>query len=206
MTTSSTIEQPALIEQPDCCINHDGPHIHGCWQGRVDGLPHRGQCLLKDPAGWEEGRDYTTRVQLGLRPVSYSADMEMGSHPDQRGCPSWCWTGQHENFGHEINADSPMVALHTSDEISLVASKYIGEHVAHYETVTPATWKVDLRQAGQGRPSIRVSLRQHKKGTPPVREHMALAISDAREMVTVLSYLIAMVDADEALKNSQAQQ
>ncbi len=32
---------------PDCCAEHDGPHLHGCVRRRyVDGGEHEGACLL----------------------------------------------------------------------------------------------------------------------------------------------------------------
>lgn len=43
-----------------------------------------------DPEALAEAREESVRDNLGLRPTTYANHGHVGTHPDQRPCPSWC--------------------------------------------------------------------------------------------------------------------
>lgn len=159
-----------------------------------------GDTPLEDPHGYEEASDYTMRQRLGLRPVFYANDDGLESHPDQRPCPPWCVRTGTE-YGHEIDPGRPFVAEHSTDLISLAASCYRGEFQRDpVRGVAPATIEVGLRQLGQGGQRIDVYLRQERDGEHMFTKQLALSPTDAGELVTVLSYLLAQAEAAEAMR------
>lgn len=100
------------------------------------------------------------RQQLGLRPHLYATD-GADIHPDRRPCPSWCWVGNSGGkYGHEVEWDHPVGALHSFDGIAhIVASLYEGAVARGSEPrwVEAASVELDLEQRGQEAPIIRAS-------------------------------------------------
>ena len=118
-------------------------------------------------------------------------------HADRRPCPSWCWEGLSAGkYDHEVDAASPMVARHTMDtHPNVVASLYPGDY-GDGRVVQTATIEPCLEQVGQADPTIRVALR-YWDGRKPMYddERLRLTITDARELVTALTYLIETAKA-----------
>lgn len=158
--------------------------------------------LLEDPNGWEEASEYTRRQQLGLRAVYFPDTQEPGSHPDQRPCPPWCAIGASE-YDHEIEPGAPFLAEHSTEPIGIAASVYRGTHHRGARTpgVSAATIETHMRQLGQGGQRIEVYLRQERDGEECYTKQLALGVTDAAELATVLSYLVAQADAGEALRS-----
>lgn len=146
----------------------------------------------------EETADAELRHQLKLRPIYYPANGD-GQHADRRPCPSWCWVGLSVGeYDHEVDADTPMVAAHHMDTYpNVVASLYPGDFgFGEDRIVQVATLEPRLEQTGQADPTIRVALR-YWNGRKPMYDdvRLRLTITDARELVTALTYLIETVNA-----------
>jgi len=144
----------------------------------------------------EEPEDAALRRELGLRPSVYSdhSSSRKGLHPDQRPCPSWCWVGQHEVYGHEMDYMHPLEAGHEmGSKPEVVASLYqgappIGGDDRYIQT---ATIEPRLEQVGQAAPVINVAMRRHDgREQNYADEFLRLTITDARELVVALNYLI----------------
>ena len=161
------------------------------------GSPGRSMTTEGDPNNFEEPEDYALRKQLSLRPIYYStnSDRTKGGHPDQRGCPSWCWVAQQDEYDHEVDHTQPMTATHSTDSISVVASCYAGDY-GHGEgaaAVHTATLEPRLEQVGQGSAIVRVALRRWRgKDQLFTDSHLRLTVADARELVVALNHLIGL--------------
>ena len=144
---------------------------------------------------FEEPENAVLRRELGLRPIHHPQD---GPHPDQRPCPSWCWISHYEEYEHEVDWGRPLDAVHRQEVTpSVAASLYPGEYVAVGGTrcVHVATIEPRLEQVGQTEPVINVAMRRYEKGEQKYEdEFLRLAITDARELVTALNYLIETAD------------
>ena len=165
----------------------------------ADQQPETKPTMFEDPDGFEEPEQYALRQKLGLRPVYYSSNTDgtKGLHPDQRGCPSWCWIAQHDEYDHSIDQDRPMTATHTTDnDPTIVASFYKGaSHAPDYATHT-ATLEPRLEQVGQNLPAIHIALRHYPVGNKQVylHKHLSLRLDDARELALVLNYLVGLAE------------
>ena len=154
-----------------------------------------------DPDQWsgehEEAEDVALRRELGLRPNHYSDDSatQKGLHPDQRPCPSWCWVGQDETYGHEVDCMHPLEAGHRMEPTPyVVASLYPGQPpigTPDCRFVQTATIEPRLEQDGQAPPVINVGMRRHDGRDQNYEdEFLRLSITDARELVLALNYLV----------------
>jgi hypothetical protein len=229
-TGTTAVGKPQASPSP-CCFTHDGPHVHGCTRPRDEHREeHTGACvkgvqdsqtpddvgsadpiaeglggadsLIEDPNDWEEPHDYTLRQRLGLRPVSYP---ESGTHPDQRPCPPWCVVKESE-YDHEIDPARPFTAEHYTNMIATVASAYTGTTTrSGGRLVTPATIETMMQQLGDGRQRINVYLRHYPEPQRKISwtRQLALGVTDAKELVTVLSYLIGQAEAGEVLRDAE---
>ena len=144
----------------------------------------------------EELEAAALRRELGLRPKVYSdkSAEQKGLHPDQRPCPSWCWVGHHETYGHEMDWRHPLEAGHEMEGTpSVVASLYPGAPAIGAEDrfVRTATLEPRLHQLGQGPPTVDVAFRRFD-GRDQLfdDEFLKLTLTDARELVVALNYLI----------------
>lgn len=144
---------------------------------------------------WEDPKETALRAQLGVRPRFYSRSAEKGTHPDTRPCPSWCWVGQDDKYDHEVNPSHPLVATHTpAFHSSVVATLYAGE-VVDDDVMQMATIEPQLEQSV---PRIYVRLRHYPGGEQDFRERLCLTLTDARELVTALNYLIEAAEGGSA--------
>ena len=191
-------EQGTSIEAPSSRSREED-------QGAAEGISGRVSTPLEDPNGWELPEEYAIRQQLGLRPASYPASDAPATHPDQRPCPPWC-TGTGGDSDHEIDPARPFVASHNTDMIATAASAYRGTvDSGAGRLVAPTTIETMLEQLGQGGQRIHVYLRHY----PLPRSEMswtkllALSITDAAELATVLTHLIAQADAGDALRSAE---
>lgn len=154
---------------------------------------------IEDPNNWEDDADYARRQQLGLRPIYYPQPdlVRDHRHPDSRPCPAWCEMGQ-RGYEHEVTDVTPFNARHAAPNITIAASRYKGYRIDG--GVAAAEWIMAMRAAGTSTPLIHVllSCADYEKNV----ERMVLSIDDAQDMVTVLQYLIAQADADDALNGA----
>lgn len=148
----------------------------------------------------EEPEDAALRRKPGLRPSVYSdhSDGQKGLHPDQRPCPLWCWVGQHEVFGHEMDPSHPLEAGHEMESIpNVVASLYPGAPAIGAEDrfVRTATLEPRLHQLGQDPPTVDVGFRRFD-GRDQLfdDEFLRLTITDARELAVALNYLVEIAE------------
>ena len=148
----------------------------------------------------EEPEDAALRRELGLRPSVYSdqSDSRKLLHADQRPCPSWCWVGCHEAYGHEVDWRHPLEAGHEMEAAPhVVASLYPGAPAfgAEDRFVRTATLEPRLHQVGQGSPTVDVAFRRYDGGDQLFDdEFLKLTITDARELAVALNYLIELAD------------
>lgn len=146
----------------------------------------------EDPLGDEEASAYSLRRHLGLRPVAFdkNAAQTKGAHPDQRPCPSWCWVAQQDEYDHDVESDHPSTTEHAANRLASVGLvSYRGYRLA--DTLHLATLQVDVTQLGQAVPRIRLS--RHDAGDFHA-DLFKLSVSEAREVVKVLNYVIALVE------------
>lgn len=159
-----------------------------------------------DPLGYEERASWRERMQLGLRPIAYDDSQYPDSHPDQRECPPWCWVAEQRPdedgrvFGHFIEPHSPMMAYHSRESVSIVASRYRGSTSRAADRsghVATATIESHLEQNGQSVPVINVALRWHNaSGEPQYDPHrLRLSLTDAEELCIVLTHLVSLAES-----------
>lgn len=140
--------------------------------------------------------DENLRQLLGLRPTAYVANHQPGTHPDQRGCPPWCWVAKDPEYDHEFDPKRPMTATHEMQAaVRTVASYYRGEVDSSSQRGETAYYLSRLRQRGQNGPYIDLTLRHiDNDGDLVMGNAGCLTIADAKELVTALCYLIGVAE------------
>jgi hypothetical protein len=149
---------------------------------------------------WLEAEDEAVSRTLGLRPIAYRKDEMKHSHPDQRPCPSWCWVGQDDEAGHEVDSHDPMTAVHTMPASPhIVASLYEGEVSRRSDgggsVVVTATIEVHLEQVGQGDPTVTVYLRHYVEQKHRFDELLRLTLTDTEELSTSLAHIVRVAES-----------
>lgn len=86
-----------------CCLNHAGPHLHGCaLPSTKTGRDHAGACLLNPPTAPDESDDMT----------KHCPETHLDPHPSQPiHCPTWCDRLHEDRLWLECCDTAPDAAL-----------------------------------------------------------------------------------------------